>query len=276
MTKRQRIFGYFIIVLSTVIFTCFAFAGCGDNPQEESDETNEKPTASLTYKREGNTYTVTGMTGEETVLVIPSKYNGLPVTKIQADYGNGAFASKDITKVILPDTMNEIGQNSFYNCKKLHTVEIGDGSRLTTIGNNAFSGNSALIEFYIPASMVNLGESVFNNCGAIERFTVAEGNAEFTATNGHLIKKNGASLIRGANNGVIPDGVKVICKAAFRKSTATKLTIPASVESIENYVIDDSDIQEIIYQGSEESWEQITKAKLWNLGKTDITIEFIS
>ena len=44
-------------------------------------ETSQEVTLSLVFVQEGNEYTVTGMTGEETVVIIPAEYNGLPVTK---------------------------------------------------------------------------------------------------------------------------------------------------------------------------------------------------
>ncbi|MCH5351641.1 MAG: leucine-rich repeat protein [Clostridiales bacterium] len=237
-------------------------------------DTSEETTGSLVFAKEGNAYTVSGMTGEETIVVIPSEYNGLPVTKIQGEYGTGAFARKAITSVTIPDSIEEIGQNSFNNCSALASVNIGTASSLKKIGNNAFSGNAALKQIYLPSGMINLGDSVFNNCGNIERFIVADGNAAYSSENGHLIEKATAALMRGANNKEVPDGVKVIASAAFRKSTLKQLAIPATVEKIENYIIQDSAIEEIVYGGTEEQWEQIQKAKLWNIGKENISIKY--
>ncbi|MCH5162144.1 MAG: leucine-rich repeat protein [Clostridiales bacterium] len=248
----------------------------GDEDPEEPDEPEQPSgtTQSLVFKKEGQSYTVTGMTGEEKSVVIPAEHDGLPVAKIQGEYGTGAFARKPITSVTIPDSVVEIGQNSFNNCNGLETVIISENSKLTTIGNNAFSGNAALKEFYLPRGMINLGDSVFNNCGAIERFIVADGNAAYSSENGHLIEKATATLMRGANNKEVPDGVKIIASAAFRKSTLKQLAIPATVEEIENYIIQDSAIDEIVFDGTEEQWEQIQKAKLWNVGNTDITIKY--
>ena len=237
-------------------------------------ETSQKETLSLVLIQEGDSYTVTGMEGEETVVVIPAEYNGLPVTKIQGAYGTGAFARKAITSVTIPDSIEEIGQNSFNNCSALATVNISTASHLKKIGNNAFSGNSTLREIYLPIGMTELGDSVFNNCGAMERFIVSEGNTAYGSPNGHLVEKATNTLIRGANCDKIPDGVKIIASAAFRKSTIAKLEIPASVVSIENYIIQDSAVEEIIYRGTEQDWQAIDKAKSWNMGKTDVSIKF--
>ena len=253
----------------------FERADTSPNEDEEKSEQPSGTTQSLTFVKEGQSYTVTGMKGEEKSVVIPAEHDGLPVTKIQGEYGTGAFARKSVTSVTIPDSVVEIGQNSFNNCKELITVNISENSKLTTIGNNAFSGDAALREIYLPSGMTNLGDSVFNNCGAIERFKVSEENTAYYSENGHLIARSTDTLIRGANSSAeIPDGVKVIATAAFRKSTLTRLEIPATVKSIENYVIQDSAIEEIVYNGTEEQWEQIEKAKLWNIGKTDIAIKY--
>lgn len=132
--------------------------------QEEKDV---QPTLSLEYEKEGNAYTVVGV-GEETVVVIPAEYQGLPVTKIQGRNGTGAFARKAITSVSVPDTVTVIGKNSFYNCTELVTVEISEHSALTEVDNNAFSGCRQLASFYLPRSATTLGDSVFNNCASID------------------------------------------------------------------------------------------------------------
>lgn len=237
-------------------------------------ETSQEVTSSLVFVQEGNAYTVTDMEGEETAVVIPAEYDGLPVTKIQGEYGTGAFARKAITSVTIPDSIEEIGQNSFNNCSALTTVNISTTSHLKKIGNNAFSGNSSLKEIYLPVGLTDLGDSAFDNCGAIERFIVADGNTAYSSPNGHLVEKVTNTLIRGANIVEIPDGVEIIASAAFRKSTVTKLEIPNSVQSIENYIIQDSAVEEIIYRGTEQDWQAIEKAKLWNMGKTEITVQF--
>ena len=105
-----------------------------------TSEESLESTASLVYElnEEGDGYTVTDFTGEETQLIIPAEYNGLPVTAVQGQYGTGAFARTSITSVVIPDSILEIGQNTFNNCTELVTVTISAGSSLTTIGNNAF------------------------------------------------------------------------------------------------------------------------------------------
>lgn len=206
--------------------------------QVSSPDVEPQPTASLVFEREGDTYTVTDV-GEETVVVIPSTYEGLPVTKIQGAYGTGAFARKAITEITIPDSIMEIGQNTFNNCSDLVTVNIGENSALTTIGNNAFSGNASLTSIYLPSGVTSIGNSAFNNCGALETITVAESNTAYTSNGNALIERATNTLIRGTNNTVIPDGVAIIAQAAFRRSTIAQINIPSSVIEIGDYAFDD-------------------------------------
>ena len=174
-------------------------------------------TTSLTYEKEGNAYTVTGV-GEETIIVIPAKHEGLPVTKIQGRSGTGAFAQKAFTSVAIPDTVTEIGQNTFYGCRQLAEVQLGNDSRLTTIGNNAFSACSSLKHIVIPKGIATIGDMAFNNCASLEGFTVANGNTVYRSENGHLIENATNTLIRGVANSTAPDGVQALGARSFQRT----------------------------------------------------------
>ena len=234
------------------------------------------PTASLVFELndEGDGYTVTDV-GEETQIVIPAEYNGLPVTSIQGHYGTGAFARTAVTIAYIPDSIEVIGQNTFHNCSDLVSVVISASSHLTAIGNNAFSGCSSLRSFYLPTGAESIGSGAFNNCGAIEQFTVAEGNAAYRSENGHLIDSATDTLIRGGHNPIVPDGVTAIAQAAFRRiSGITELYIPVSVRSIGNYLIADSTITAVLFQGTEAEWNAIEKSDMWNHGNSEVTVEY--
>ncbi len=242
----------------------------------ESNTVEETPTESLTFERNGNGYTVTGASGQEERIIIPAEYNGLPVTGI----GERAFSysnhTSDITYVSIPDTVTSIELNAFYSRSELVTVVIGENSNLTTIGRNAFSGNGSLKSMYIPQGVDSIGESAFNNCGSLESITVASENTTYRSENGHLIERATNTLIRGANNNTVPDGIKVIAQAAFRRANMiTELNIPKSVENIGNYFVADSAITKINYAGTESEWNAIEKSStMWNYGNRDVTVVY--
>ena len=231
-------------------------------------------TQSITYELNAakNGYIVTGA-GQEAKIVIPESYNDLPVVEI----GESAFAysrhKSDILSVTIPDSVTAIGLNAFHNQDALVSVNIGTNSKLVSIGNNAFSGNSALISFYLPAGFTSLGNDVFNNCGSLNTFISA--SAVYSDEGNNLIEVVTHTLIRGTNSSKIPASVTEIAPSAFRRASGiTELFIPVSVVKIGNYFIADSTIEKLQYEGTEEEWNEIEKGKLWNLGKTEIEMEY--
>lgn len=231
-------------------------------------------TASLTFVKEGNSYTVTGV-GEETTVIIPAEHEGLPVTKIQGHHGTGAFADKAFTSVTLPDTVTEIGQNTFYGCKQLVEVILGADSALSVIGNNAFSGCSSLKNIAIPQGVTTIGSAAFNNCASVESFNVASGNTVYRSENGHLIETATQTLIHGANNSAIPQSVKILGMRAFQRiNDITELNVPKTVTKIGDSFINASTVTKINYAGTQAEWEQIEKGSMWNYGNRNVQVVY--
>lgn len=92
--------------------------------------------------------TITAYKGTNSIVVIPEG-----ITKI----ADSAFAGKNITKVILPNSLISIGANAFKNCTKLSDVifpanleQIGNSAFLgcTSMKNAFFKGDYALISSY--------------------------------------------------------------------------------------------------------------------------------
>lgn len=101
-------------------------------------------TAGLEYElaEDGESYIVTGGTVTESILVIPAIYDNKPVTAIKAeafrDIGPSIETNKyPFEKVILPESIKEIGALAFYCNKNLKCVYGGNG--LTKIDGQAFA-----------------------------------------------------------------------------------------------------------------------------------------
>jgi hypothetical protein len=179
----------------------------------ESVTTYDKASKGLDYTLyyDGNSYSVSGIgTCKDTNLIIPSMFNGKPVTSI--------------------------GDYAFQNCKSLTSVVIPDS--ITFIGGDAFNGCSRLTSIEIPDSVVFIGSYAFLGCSSLNNITVDSNNSYVKSVDGNLYSKDGTQLVQYAigkksTSFKIPSTVKHICFQAFYNcSSLTNVVIPDSVTSI--------------------------------------------
>lgn len=145
-----------------------------------------------TYEIKYDTAKITAapQTTDDTVY-IPAEIDGYTVTSI----AQGAFARKnDIKKVVIPETITEIGTKAFYCCEALETVEfraaeytVGknafegctnlysiDLTNATYVGDSAFSGCSDLSDVKYPAKTNTLHTATFRYCTSLESVILPE------------------------------------------------------------------------------------------------------
>lgn len=107
------------------------------------------PAASLDFSVSGGQITVTRCTlthGASGCVTVPARVGGLPVTHI----AEGAFRDTDVTSVMLPDTVTEIGWFAFSGCARLCSVTLP--ASVTDIGYGAFDGCPLLTVTVRPGS----------------------------------------------------------------------------------------------------------------------------
>jgi hypothetical protein len=68
-----------------------------------------------------------------------------------------------LTSVTISDSVTSIGNSAFEGCTGLSDITFAAGSKLTTIGNNAFKGTN-LSSIYIPNIVTTIGTDAFLNC----------------------------------------------------------------------------------------------------------------
>ncbi|MBO4492747.1 MAG: leucine-rich repeat protein [Ruminococcus sp.] len=164
---------------------------------------------SLKYEIKDKKVTVTGCTGSESMLMIPSEIEGLPVTAV----AENAFAGNtDIAICILPDSLETVGARAFSTCPNLCNLSLG--KNVSYIGDYAFTA-----------------------CPALFDISVSKDNSTYSNIDGSLYM-NGDSLLlyAGGADAKIYDKTKIIGKGAFfGKAEVVSLDIPGSVTTIDDH-----------------------------------------
>lgn len=156
------------------------------------------PYADFSFTLSGNGYALTGYSGMDTEVVVPAKYMGKAVTVINS---RAFYDCSFITKITLPDTLKEIGDQAFGYCTSLQTIEI---PACTRILDGVFLGCTSLQEVTFPEGVIALGDNLFTNCNALQKVTVLSGNvaqntfAGCTNLKEIIIGENIASVAQGA------------------------------------------------------------------------------
>ena len=77
-----------------------------------------------------------------------------------------AFAQTNIEKIILSNSIAQIEDKAFYNCKALENIVLP--ANITSIGDEAFSGCEKLIEITVPFSLTNIGFDAFGETNNVK------------------------------------------------------------------------------------------------------------
>lgn len=227
---NKKIISFLLVSVCFFVFASGLFA-CGDllKKTNEDDEmgSNKNLEFEITYDN-GISYSVVGYKEffndeRDNEIVIPSTYNGRPVTSI----GDGAFyCCISLTSIEIPLSVTSIGSSAFFGCRNLSSLEIPPS--VTSIGNGAFSECSSLTSIEIPSSVTSIGDRAFSECSS------------FTS-----IK--------------IPEGVRSIGSYAFKNcSRLRSIEIPSSVTIIGYSLFSDYNSRKLYYYGTSEQWSNIT------------------
>ena len=165
---------------------------------------------------------------------------------------------KQMTSIVLPNTLRKLGKGTFLNCSALASCLIPDYT-IDTIPYYALAG-TALTEFRIPEGVVYLEKYSFEKMTKLERVYLPNSVQEvspyaFNEQYPDPLKEpiyNNRLFVRMprkySGKYSIPSGIEVICENAFcRCANITALTIPEGVKRIERYGLcfDQGDITQI-------------------------------
>lgn len=179
--------------------------------------------ATNTFYFDLTTGTITGYVESDTVVVIPSKINGVTVETI----GHAAFERSAVTSVTIPDSVTAIHDGAFANCSQLTNISIPNS--VTSIGFSAFEHCTSLKSITLPSSLRSISEALFFCCSQL--------------TTIH-----------------IPDSVSSIQSYAFYHcGNLETIRIPVSVTFIGVYAFDGCpSSMTVTYSGSKKQWDKIT------------------
>lgn len=177
-------------------------------------------------------------------IVVPNTYKNKPVTAISAK-GFSSIGTY-LTSIYLPDTITDIGDEAFNNCKNLvlnklpsSLVSVGTKafyycsnlnvdklpSGMVSIGENAFTYCKGLMLEEFPSSLITIGVSAFNGCTGITATELPSG-----------VTSIGGSAFLGCTNLALtslPDGITSIDRTTFHSCTNLALTsLPDGITSI--------------------------------------------
>ena len=147
------------------------------------------------------------------------KFDG-PVTAI----GPNIFQGKNLSSIILPDTITEIGENAFSECSNLYKILLPDN--LNSIGASAFSSNDQLLEINIPDNVTAIYEDAFRGSYNIQTIDLPQ-NLTYI----------GERAFMGCESADItdyelPSGLTYIGNSAFESTAITRASIPTSIGHI--------------------------------------------
>lgn len=220
-------------------------------------------TKGWTFVNKVDSYYITKYEGNDSDIIIPAKYKGLPVTLIAMNAFSGCTTVKSIE---IPSSIESIGSLAFNGCTSLEQITLSEG--LQSIGKDAFNGCKRLKTIHIPSTVRSISDSYapFYGCAALEEITVAAGNTKYCSIDGNLYNADGTVLLRyaiakEATELRIPNGVKTIAASAIRNAkNLQKIYIPATVTSVAGYAIKNcSKNAEIYYAGEMDilnSWDE--------------------
>lgn len=87
--------------------------------------------------------------------------------------GNDAFYNcSALTTIVLPDSVTEIGEWAFYNCENLTNINLP--GCVPSIGDYTFHGCSDLSTISLPSSVISIGKEAFSDCSSLTTVALSD------------------------------------------------------------------------------------------------------
>ena len=200
---------------------------------------------------------------------------------------NRAFQGrKELQSITIPDNIEMIGGYAFEGCKNLSMVNFGHGSKLTSIGPNAFQNCTGLTSITLPNSVTTIYAAAFSSSGLtsisipdsvfqIDSQTFMGCTALSNVSIGTGVKTIGNDAFNGCTSLTsveIPDNVTDIYDSVFEGcSGLTSVTIGEGITSIGQYAFRGcTSVTEYVFRGN--TPPELRYEALSGLGEFDIFV----
>ena len=158
----------------TLIFSLLTFSCASPYSDESSTEKvyYDKEGLKYTLSDDGKGYFVGNGTNTDVVVHVPQTYNGLPVIGVSYQ----GFFSTEIEEIYLPDTVEIIESDAFFECKNLKSFN--SPKSLKVIERSAFYFCVNLKKVNLEEELKIIGSSAFGCCKSLEYINIPEGVEE--------------------------------------------------------------------------------------------------
>lgn len=100
---------------------------------------------------------------------------GVKITDGTVSIEPRAFENSEISAVEFPDSLQDVRNKAFSNCKNLEHVNFGHGIQRIGSSSRCFQSCHKLKRIEFPEQVRNIGEKSFMNCGGLEEVIFHEG-----------------------------------------------------------------------------------------------------
>lgn len=175
---------------------------------------------------------------------------GCKLTSFGKNVQNLLYGCKSLKEFTVPASIETIPERCFYNSQYLETIRFEKGSKVESIGKEAFYACYALKDVELAEGLTMIGESAFRNLDQIEKLVIpgtvttigicafydCDGLQEIAIPDSVTsIGKAAFAYCRNVTDIKLPDRLETIEEQAFMGcSMVTSLRIPDSVKTIKN------------------------------------------
>ena len=239
----KRIFSIILVIVLICSALPFSvYSATLDRIEITIPKENTHPiTVNFTYEQtEYGKITITGYDSKldtfDGTLYIPNNYNNFVVSAV----GDSAFnGNKEITELIVDESVKTIGAKAFYGCTALEKITLSEG--LEYINDYAFYNCKAVKELVLPDSLQEAGFRMLDGCSKLEKITLPfTGKSRTKSTHITYYFGDESGYNPGYYTGAVTELVftenctVIPIKAASGCSYLRKVTIPKTVTRIKD------------------------------------------